>query len=286
MSRVIDAHQHFWTAPAPNWRGASHPALARAFGPDDLVPELRAAKIDATILVQSADNPAENDRLKAYAQSELVAGVVAWLPLSDPESAIAELDRITHWKKFCGVRAIISDDPLEWLSSKGIIATFQEIARRGLTWDVVVVSSMQLAAVLKLAAAVPELRIVVGHLGRPPLESVGWQPWATDIGRLANYPNVALKISIGVDVLLSWERWQAIDIVPYVRWAGEMLGSARIMLASNWPVALMKTNYQQTWRDLSTAVEMTFSDPDDLRRVKGETALRWYGQMPIRAKSP
>ena len=64
MSRLIDAHQHLWdpaTADYP-WLTDELAAIRRRFGPEDLAPELAAAGVDATILVQtrsSLDNTRE-----------------------------------------------------------------------------------------------------------------------------------------------------------------------------------------------------------------------------------
>jgi L-fuconolactonase len=54
-----------------------------------------------------------------------------------------------------------------------------ELAASDLAWDVVAVNDAQFEAVVALARRVPELRIVVDHLARPPLETGdldGWPP--------------------------------------------------------------------------------------------------------------
>ena len=87
-ARVIDAHQHYWRfgeADQSAWRTPAHRAIERDYLPADLAPELAACSVDATVLMQSVDEPAENDRLSDYARAAgTVAGVVGWLPLADP----------------------------------------------------------------------------------------------------------------------------------------------------------------------------------------------------------
>lgn len=283
MTRTIDAHHHFWRTAVQEqpWRTDAHAALEADFGPEDLETELKAANIDATVLMQSVDEPAENDRLAEYAKSELVAGVVAWLPLADPETALAELNRI-NLRKVCGVRTLIAQDPLEWLANEESVALFREIARRGLAWDVVPVTPEQIRAVLKLAAAVPELRIVVDHLGRPPLDTQGWQPWADNLKDLAQCPGIAVKVSVGIDVLTRWNSWQREDLVPYVKWVAQHFGASRLMMASNWPVILLKADYQRAWQDLSATVREVFPDEADQVLLMGGTAEKWYA-LPVPA---
>ena len=131
------------------------------------------------MLVQSADEPAENDRLRAYqSATRTVAGVVAWLPLRDPTAARRELDRIDGMPRLSGVRCLVGREPLDWLAGADVRALFGELADRGLAWDVVAVTTGQVEAVCELAAAVPRLRIVVDHLARPPLDGAPWEPWA------------------------------------------------------------------------------------------------------------
>lgn len=277
MPLTIDAHHHFWRTAAQEqpWRNSSHSALERDFEAEELKSELDTAGVDATILMQSVDEAAENDRLSAYAQNAFVAGVVAWLPLSDADSARRELERINPYK-VCGVRTLTANDPLEWLSHEAVIAIFKEMAARGLVWDVVPVTSAQVRAVLGLASAVPDLRIVVDHLGRPPLDTQGWQPWAGQTQQLASCPNIAMKVSVGIDVLSKLDSWSGKDLIPYVEWAGEHFGPSRLMLASNWPVILLKTTYQQAWDDLLAAVGAVFTSGPEIDRVKGGTAEEWY----------
>lgn len=91
---TIDAHQHFWRTALQEqaWRNADHAALERDFLPEDLAPELAAAGVDGTVLLQSVDEHAENVRLAEYAKEPTVAGVVAWIPIIKPKEALAELD--------------------------------------------------------------------------------------------------------------------------------------------------------------------------------------------------
>jgi L-fucono-1,5-lactonase len=165
---VVDAHHHYWRI------DARPRTPAHDYEPEHLRGELRSAGVTATVLVQSADEPAENDRLRAYqSATRTVAGVVAWLPLRDPTAARRELDRIDGMPRLSGVRCLVGREPLDWLAGADVRALFGELADRGLAWDVVAVTTDQVEAVCELAAAVPKLRIVVDHLARPPLDGLG-----------------------------------------------------------------------------------------------------------------
>ncbi|WP_063784324.1 amidohydrolase family protein [Streptomyces sp. SBT349] len=277
---VIDAHHHFWRVARQHqsWRTGDHHAIDRDYGPEDLRAAARAAGVDATVLVQSVDTAEENDRLAAYAAEagDLAAGIVGWLPLADPAAARAELDRFTH-PLLTGVRTLIARDPLDWLTAPGTVALFRDLAARGLTWDVVPVTAEQVARVTALAEAVPDLRIVVDHLARPPVESGAREPWASQLTALARQPGIACKVSVGIDVLTAWPRWDADALLPHVAHAVEVFGPGRLMLASNWPVVLLRRDYPGALADLGDVLSRAGVDRDGLAEIRGATAARWYG---------
>jgi L-fuconolactonase len=276
---TIDAHHHFWRTAAQeqSWRGDAHPGLAADFEPADLAPLLDTAGVDATVLVESVDTPEENDRLAAYAAAfGRVAGVVGWLPLADPALARAELARADR-ARWCGVRCLVARAPLPWLAESDVVALLVDLARENLAWDVVPVTDDQVAAVVAAARQVPDLRIVVDHLARPPLDTGDRQGWSARLAALAACENVALKVSVGIDVLSAWPQWRPDDLVPYVARAVELFGPRRLMLASNWPVVTVKASHGDALRDLDAAVAATGLPAAELAEVRGGTAARWYG---------
>jgi predicted TIM-barrel fold metal-dependent hydrolase len=276
---VIDTHHHFWRTAAQEqpWRSPTHTELAVDFEPGDLAPLLDASGVDATVLVESVDTPEENDRLAAYAAAfPRVAGIVGWLPLADPAMARAELARVDR-ARWCGVRCLVAREPLDWLDP-GLMAA---LAAADLSWDVVAVTDAQVEAVVALAGRVPELRIVVDHLARPPLETGDLDGWAARLAALAGCPNVALKLSIGIDLLASWKEWAPAAITPAVAHAVAAFGPDRLMLASNWPVVTLRADYATAVRDLDAAVVAAGVDEAGLGEVRAGTATRWY-RLPRR----
>ena len=150
------------------------------------------------------------------------------------------------------------------------------LAATDLAWDVVPVTDTQVEAVVALARRVPDLRIVADHLARPPLETGHLDGWVARITALAACPNVALKISIGVDLLTAWPRWEPAAIAPAVAHAVTAFGPDRLMLASNWPVVTVHADYTTALRDLDAAVVAAGVDEAGLAEVRGGTAARWY----------
>lgn len=154
---------------------------------------------------------------------------------------------------------------------------FREIAARSLVWDVVPLTAEQISQVVALSRAVPELTVVIDHLGRPPLDTGAWGLWASNVANLASSPNVAMKLSVGMDVLTKWQPWSGDSLERYVTHACEQFGSSRLMLASNWPVILLRTSYSKGWHDLRDLAERQFPPAEDGLDILGRNAQRLYG---------
>ena len=105
---MIDSHHHLWNYSQEEygWIPPGSP-LAQ----DQLIAELEkatsAAGVDATVVVQARQTLAESDWLLSLAdQSEIIAGVVGWVPLIDP-AVENDLSRLAAHPKFKGVRHVL-----------------------------------------------------------------------------------------------------------------------------------------------------------------------------------
>lgn len=280
MSKIIDAHQHFWRIDAQkqSWRTSAHAAIDKDYLPSSLEKDLNACEISGTVLMQSVDSEEENDRLFDFAhETSFVKGVVAWLPLNDAVAAKKEFTRISKGQNLCGVRTLIARDNLDWLTSNASIELFRQISDMNLAWDVVPITDLQIEAVKKLAKLVPDLRIIIDHMGKPPVDSGQWQPWARNIEELSGNSNVAIKISVGIDVLTAWSEWNKNELEKYVHHVLRNFGPDRSLLASNWPVVLLKNTYENSWRDLVELITSFGLSEQDLSKVMGGSATEWYG---------
>jgi L-fuconolactonase len=272
----VDAHQHFWPTgvrvPLP---GAE--VLDRAFLPKDLHEAARSTNVSATVLVQCTDNSAENDRLARFvATAAMVRAVVCWLPLHDPPATHRELERVRELGvPVAGARQGLS--PLldgDALSAASELA-LRELALRKLTWDVTVTSELQREIVLSVARRIPELKIIANHLGRPPVDSGKWNPWARQIKKISRFPNVAIKISAGLDLLRSWA-WNPAHLTSYVSHVVECFGPERCLLASNWPVSTLAGSYRTIWCESGSILKSAGLNEAELAWVHGGSAREWY----------
>jgi L-fuconolactonase len=275
---MIDSHHHFWwrNRHSYRWPPAAGDRLARDFTPDDLRPELKRCGVDGTVLIQVLhDSDETQEFLDLSGKIDFVRGVVGWLPLSDPDATSRALERLPNRGKLVGVRHLISREPdPRWLLQESVIESLKLLAAAGIVFDAIPVNAAQFESVLDAGRRVPELKMVINHLGRPPIPERGWEPWASQIACAAENANVAVKLSTGIDILTRW-RWSSEEIRRYSDHVLASFNPDRVMAASNWPVILIGTSYAQAWNGLASL--LSGLSEDEQRTVLGQTAQRVYG---------
>jgi L-fuconolactonase len=256
---IVDAHHHFWdpaTADYP-WLTDELAAIRRAFGPADLEPLVHAAGVEATILVQtrsSADETAEF--LAIAARTTFVRGVIGWIDLTDPGvgEAIAALRGGPGGDRLIGIRHQAHDEPdPAWLVRDDVVRGIEAAGRAGLAYDLLV-RPRELPAALALARRLPDVRFVIDHVAKPPIETGAREPWASLIGAFGDVPNVACKLS-GMVTEASWSSWTPADLQPFVDRVVEVFGPDRLLFGSDWPVCLLAATYDEVLAAAREAVE-------------------------------
>ncbi len=190
---IVDAHHHFWQPAAPEdaqghdpWRGypwMTGPAavLRREFNAGHLRPELAAAGVAATVLVQTQASLDETRGfLEIASHTDFVAGVIGWADLTDPALAetLAALRALPGGRALVGIRHQVHDEAdARWLSRPDVRRGLATVAAHGLAYDLLV-RPRELPAALEAVRAHPELRFVIDHVGKPEIASGGFEPWA------------------------------------------------------------------------------------------------------------
>ncbi len=276
---IIDTHQHLWDLDrvAYPWLLPEFGPIARTFVPADLEPQLAAAGVTHTVLVQSANSYADTEYM--FEQAALhpwVTGVVGWAPLLYPDVAARAFDRFGANPLFAGIRHLIHNeaDP-HWLLQDRVIESLKLLAARGLTFDVVATLHEHLACIPMLSERVPGLKMVIDHLGQPPISSGTLGQWGEDVRAAAQNPNVYAKISgLGTASGLP-DTWSAGDIRPYLDFVLEVFGPERCMTGGDWPVCVLAGGYEKAWRTYREAYAAYGADVQDQLLYK--TAIAFYG---------
>jgi L-fuconolactonase len=272
----VDAHQHVWDPARAEypWLTPDLGVLDRRYDGSEIAVERRAAGIDRTVLVQAADNLDDSENMFRVAAADPgIAGVVVWVPLADPAAAAAVLDS-WHDRPVVGVRHLIHREPdPDWLLRPEVGAGLDLLAERGLAFDVCAETPQLLAHVPALAAAHPTLRLVVDHLGKPPIREGRRRPWSDLLTAAAAAPTVSAKLS-GLNTAAG-PGWSAADFRPWVEHALSAFGADRLMYGSDWPFGLLAADsYTQLYEGLSGTLDR-LSEPERAA-VMGGTATRVY----------
>ena len=255
---AVDAHHHFWNPariPQP-WMTDEHAAIARAFEPRDLEPLVLAAGVTRTVLVQSAARDDDTDYMfELAADLPWVGAIVAWCRLDDEGAARRRLDVLRARPKLRGIRHLIHQeaDP-HWIMQPVVQPALALLAELGLVLELPAEYPDHLGDIPELARRHPELRIVIDHLGKPPLGSAQMDAWEELLRAAAAQPNVYAKVS-GLNTVAPSPDWSAADIEPAVRVAVEAFGAHRLACGSDWPVALLNGDYERVWRETTAAIE-------------------------------
>lgn len=242
---LVDAHLHIWDISAPwmDWlrRGTILWPLNRDIPWSAAQAELDAGGVGSVILVEAGADQAETGWLLDVASHlPRVAGVVGWLPLDD------DLERRLDGLPAGGLVGIRHRDDAspENIVTGTAIRAARVLADRGLVLDVQMPDVTTLTHVRRLAETVPELTMVVNHLGRPDVTNPsGFAGWAAQIAALAEFPGIYVKYS-GWSTKLATVN--ADQVRQYVGHVLGCMGADRVLWASNWPVSLMAGSYGET----------------------------------------
>jgi L-fuconolactonase len=274
----IDTHQHFWAYNPREygWMGPGMGVLQRDYLPPDLEPLIKSAGIDGTIAVQARQTIEESHWLLELAdQNPFIYGVVGWVDLCSPRVE-EDLEKLARQGKLRGVRHVVHDEPDDqFMLREDFMRGLGRIAEFGLTYDLLLFAR-HLPVACALVKQFPEQPFVLDHIAKPFIKDHQPEPWATDLRRLASYPNVTCKIS-GMVTEADWKHWNAADFTPYLDVVFECFGTKRLMVGSDWPVCTLAASYAEVMQIAADYIgELS---KDEQAAVWGGNAQRFYGLL-------
>src|SRR5213596_3127620 len=137
------------------------------------------------------------------------------------------------------------DDGLDdaWMIRDDVIRGFGELERRGVPYDLLV-QPRHLQYLPKLRERCPRLKLVVNHIGKPPIAQGRMDVWARELEAVALLPNVWCKLS-GMITEADWKSWAPDTLKPYVQHVVDHFGYDRLLFGSDWLVCTLAGSYQQ-----------------------------------------
>lgn len=281
MLKIIDPHLHFfdienghyhWLKPdnPPSWPDKAK--IARGFGESDI------SFSDGTSPVGYVHIEAGYDNDKNWREIEwleknatLPFRSVANADLTKPANEFKQnIKKLTQYQSVVGVRHIFDEQALELLSNDNVISNLAYLSEQKLSFDLQMplTDTMAVQSLLTRVEQLPELAIILNHGGFPPqLNHEGWQDWVSHLSALAKYINVAVKCS-------GWEMskrdYDMNWVVKVIRECVARFGENRVMLASNFPLCLFSTNYQNIWAHYQAQSFLKN------KALLHDNALHWY----------
>lgn len=310
---IIDAHHHLWEE-------GGHPYLL-----EEILSDVGSGHdVRATVFVQAhyGYRPEGSLHLRPLGETEKVvaireaarrragapdiaAAIVAFadLTLGDDVEEVLEGHQAIAGDVLRGIRHSVSRDehfpdgivirpaPAGMLADPAYRQGLARLARHDLTYDAMLYHA-QLPELVAMARALPDLRIVLDHVGC--VLGVGHyegrrqatrQEWAADMALLAQCPNVSVKIG-GFGMIICGPRWHenptppssaelAEDWRPYVETCVDLFGPERCMFESNFPVDKAMYSYRTLWNAFKRLAAPWGEEAQ--RHLFHDTAARCYG---------
>lgn len=285
--RLLDSHLHLWDP-----KNLSYPwlsgSLDAVFAQQEIFEELiDDADDEAAIFVQADCIPEQYlDEVKwveSIADQAGVAAIVAGAQLDQGDQTVSHLDALLEHESVVGVRHLLQGGPDNLVLSPEFIAGAREVARRGYTFDACV-RGVQIPAVTRLAEEVPDLPIVLDHLGKPAIGTeesplLPSEDWIRDIKALAAHPQVYCKLS-GLPAEAQGQ-WIDDQVIPFFDVVADAFGPERLMWGSDWPVSSIDFTadeyvaQERSWW-LGTVMEWSDSRGYNTDDIVWENAARFY----------
>lgn len=273
---MIDSHHHLWhySAAEYDWIPPGSP-LAQDQLLDQLNAATAAARVDGTVVVQARQTVAESDWLLSLAdQSEIIAGVVGWVPLVD-SGVENDLSRLAAHPKFKGVRHVLQGEPDSYFLRDDFHRGLAKLPDLDLRYDLLVFQK-QLPVAVQLVDRQPDLGIIIDHLAKPEIRNGKIDPaWRAGMAEMAKRENIiGVKISGMVTEVLD-PQIDGATLRAYVEETLELFGADRLMFGTDWPVCLLRIDSYQSWAETVRDFVSSLST-DDQDAILHDNAVRIY----------
>lgn len=239
---IVDSHLHIWDPALISYPWLQGNALLnRRYDLDDYRRAFSSVDVEAMVFLQcEADFSAFQAEADWVAEQAIldprIKGMVAWAPLEKGGAVENDLRALKRHSILRGIRRIIQfEDDLEFCLAPKFIEGVRSLAAHGLSFDICV-DHRQMANLLRFVERVPDVTMILDHIGKPSIRTGTMRPWADQMRELARHPNIVCKIS-GVATEAA-EGWTSADLRPFVDVAFAEFGFARTMFGGDWPVTL------------------------------------------------
>ena len=275
---MLDTHHHLWSYSADEypWIPANTP-LAQNQLLAELEEATSAAGVTGTIAVQARQTIEESTfLLKIADQSELIRGIVGWLPLVS-EKVEEDLEHFSDHPKFVGIRHVLQDEPDEYFLRNDFHRGLSKLPAHDLRYDILLYQH-QIPVATKLVDRQPELGMIIDHIAKPKAQNGRIESeWRGGMKELAKRENIlGVKFSGLATVFSDEDEVDPSTIRAYFEETLEIFGAERVMFGTDWPVCLLRLASYQEWSDtvIGLTSSLSVDEKDLILHKNGETAYQ------------
>lgn len=275
---MLDTHHHLWSYNADDypWIPANTP-LAQNHLLVELEEATSLAGVTGTIAIQARQTTEESaSLLKIADQSNLIRGVVGWIPLVS-ENVDEDLELFSNNPKFVGIRHVLQDEPDAYFLRDDFHRGLSKLPAHDLRYDILLYQH-QIPVATKLVDRQPELGMIIDHIAKPKAQKGRVEhEWRSGMKELAKRENIlGVKFS---GLATEFPKEDEIDpdtIRAYFEETLEIFGVERVMFGTDWPVCLLRLDSYKQWADTVIILTSSLSgDEKDLILEKnGKTAYQ------------
>lgn len=242
---IVETHIHFWQTTRPGgvpWPTAAEGPIFRDVLPPEYSAFAKSQGVVAAGVVEASGIVADNQWILDLVKPDpFYSFFVGNLEIGAATFA-ADLARFAGDPRFVGIRGYLTG-PAEGITlSAAQLTSLRDLAERGMTLDIISRGTKNpKSQVQALCTAVPNLRIIIDHLGGAAGLAVD-PTWEADIRRLASAcPNMTMKFSSFYDMYAPGDVVFAspTDLASYKPHFDVLMsafGQDRLIWGSNWPV--------------------------------------------------
>lgn len=275
---MLDTHHHLWSYNADDypWIPADTP-LAQNHLLVELEEATSLAGVTGTIAVQARQTTEESaSLLKIAHQSDLIRGVVGWIPLVS-ENVDEDLELFSDNPKFVGIRHVLQDEPDAYFLRDDFHRGLSKLPAHNLRYDILLYQH-QIPVATKLVDRQPELGMIIDHIAKPKAQKGRVEhEWRSGMKELAKRENIlGVKFS---GLATEFPKDDEIDpdtIRAYFEETLEIFGVERVMFGTDWPVCLLRLDSYRQWADSVIMLTSSLSgdEKDLILKKNGETAYQ------------
>lgn len=264
MVAIIDAHQHFFDVERfryPLLEDDAFQALRAQYTLPEFLADIGTVDVVGSVHVQAeVDHATDPVRETAWLQTvadasgprRVPSAIVGYADLrrSDLEDT---LSRHCAHAAMRGIRQEAWYDPAvrrrdfpaaDLLEDPRWRAGYRTLARFGLSFDLLVLP-WQLPGAARFAAEVPDVPVILEHIGMAPVGNAdAMDTWRAGLRTFARLEHAAVKISALGQID---PHWTPATIRPLVLEVIEIFGVNRCLFGSNFPVEKLTATYADVW---------------------------------------